>query len=205
MLAMASPHRRLMNLTAAFACIGALFVGALFTGAPFVGVAAAQTTTTPGTTTPAATATTGKTGKTGKVAKVTKKKPCRVLTASEIRQVFGARATSNGNSVTPASAVCRWTVDANGDRPSGTLRIGVALGVPKGAYDALVKNPSYVVVEGVGADALYQPSTGALSLFKGTSIVTIRGVFFDASVRPIRTYDAKDLLVGLAQVAIPKL
>jgi hypothetical protein len=137
--------------------------------------------------------------------RVTRKKPCRVLTKTDLQRALGATATSTGNSISGALAVCRWSVDANGDRPAGLLRVGITFGVPKGAYQALSKNAQYVVVDGLEANALYQPSTGTISIFKGTTIVTIRGTFVDTTVRPVRPYDAEPLLTGLAQTVIPKL
>jgi hypothetical protein len=142
-----------------------------------------------------------------KTDRITKKDACKVLTKSQLEKVFGADATSQGQVKTNKGldVLCDWAIAAAGDRPAGTVRVAVSFAVPPGAYKALKNNAQFEVIEGLGADALYSKATNTLTLFKGNRIVRIRGLFNDTTVRPIRTYDPKLLLLVLGKTALPRL
>ena len=141
-----------------------------------------------------------------KTTRVTKKDACKILTKRNLEEIFGATATSQGKVAKKSDFLCKWQIDANGDRPAGPLQVVVSFDLAPGAYDALKNNPQYEVVDGLGADALYQPRSATLSVFKGRRILGLSAArFFDASVRPIRTYDPKLLLLVAAKTAIPRL
>jgi hypothetical protein len=138
--------------------------------------------------------------------RVEKANACKVLTRAQIEQVLGADAERVARRRVGPDVECDWSVASGGERPAGSLSVGVSFDVPPGAYPALTNNPGYEVIEGIGdADALYQPLTGTLNLFKGRRILKVRGVFNDATTRPIRTYDARAELLELANLAEARL
>jgi hypothetical protein len=138
--------------------------------------------------------------------RVTKKNACKILTKKDLEQIFGASATFQGQVAKKSDFLCKWQVDANGDRPAGPVQIVVSFDLAPGAYDALKNNAQYEVVDGLDADVLYQPRSATLSVFKGRRILGLSAArFFDTTVRPIRTYDPKLLLLVAAEKAIPRL
>jgi len=142
-----------------------------------------------------------------KTSRVTRKNACKVLTQAQLQQVFGGAATFQGKAVANKNldVVCDWAIAANGDRPAGTVRVAVSFAVPPGAYTALKNNAQFEVVDGLGADALFSKATNTLTVFKGGRILRLRGLFNDTTVRPIRVYDPKLLLLVLGKTALPRL
>ena len=138
--------------------------------------------------------------------RVEKDTACKVLTRAQIEQVFGGAAMRVARRRVGPDVECDWSVAGVGDRPAGSLSIGVAFDVPPGAYPALTNNPGFEVIEDIGdADALYQPFTATLNLFKGRRILKVRGVFNDATTRPIRSYDPRRELLELGTLAEARL
>jgi hypothetical protein len=138
--------------------------------------------------------------------RVEKANACKVLTRAQIEQVLGGEAQRVARRRVGPDVECDWSVASGGDRPAGSLSVGVSFDVPPGAYPALTNNPGFEVIEGIGdADALYQPFTGTVNVFKGRRILKVRGVFNDATTRPIRSYDARTELLELAKLAEARL
>jgi hypothetical protein len=132
---------------------------------------------------------------------------CKVVKRSDLESVLGGVATSNGDVRQGPDWLCRWTIGADGERPAGTLKVNVAFKVPPGACDALSKVARYETLDGTDGldDAVFEPLVARLTVCKKKRIVVLQGVFNDASVRPIRTYDARAELVELAGVAQSRL
>ena len=137
--------------------------------------------------------------------RVTRKDACKILTKRQLQQLMASTATFQGQNGTKLDVGCNWAIGASADRPAGTLRLVVSFAVPPGAYKALKSNPQFQVVDGLGVDALYSAGNGTLSVFKGTRILRLRGLFYDATVRPIKTYDPKLALLVLAKAADARL
>lgn len=132
---------------------------------------------------------------------------CKVLKRAHLETVFGGTAASQGDVRQGPDWLCRWNVGANGERPSGWLKVNVAFKVPPGACEALSKNPRYEVLDastGLG-NAVYERSVARLTLCKGKRVLVLQGLFNDATVRPIRTYDATAQYVQLAAIAQDRL
>ncbi len=138
--------------------------------------------------------------------RVKKSNACKVLKRAQIEEVLGGDAQRVARRRVGPDVECDWTVAASGERPAGSLSIGVSFDIPPGAYPALTNNPGFEVVEGIGdAEALYQAFTGTVNLFKGRRILKVRGIFNDVSTRPIRSYDARTELLELATLAETRL
>jgi hypothetical protein len=128
--------------------------------------------------------------------------PCKLLKGSEIVAALGGTVNSPQKGLTtPVSKSCDWKVAASADRPDGTLSVRVMTIGASAAYNGLKNQASlYVAVPQLGK-ALYSQKTGALSLLKGSTYLTVQGVFTAADPLPIHLVDVEPQLISLIKIA----
>lgn len=135
----------------------------------------------------------------------TKANPCKLLKASEIKAQLGGDVTGPTKGlVTPVSNHCRWGASADADRPEGEVVVGLQFVGAKIAFNTAKKEPSNESVSGLGK-AFYVPSLSVVWVLKGSTLLTVQGVFIGIGNTGIDKFDAKDQLVALAKKARSRL
>jgi len=128
--------------------------------------------------------------------------PCKLLKGSEIQQQFGAAVgTPEKGLKTAVSATCTWDVEPSATLPDGTVTATIMYINGDVAYNGLKKESGYETATEL-PNALYHPTTGALMVLKGKTLVTVQGVFLKTS--PITKVDVKPQLVPLAKLAVKR-
>ncbi len=129
------------------------------------------------------------------------KNPCKVLKASEIKRVLdGTVGRPTKGLATPVSIQCKWSVDANAQRPKGDVIVHYMFKGGAAAYAGLKGTPGYEPAAGL-ANALYSERTSSLGVLKGGVYLTVQGVFIDSSSLPIHQVDVEAQLVELMKSA----
>ena len=128
--------------------------------------------------------------------------PCKLLKTSEIQEQFGATVAAPKKGLkTAATVTCTWDVEPSATLPDGTVTATIMFVNGDAAYNGL-KGESGIEVASELPKAIYQPSTGALMVLKGKTLVTVQGVFLRTS--PITKVDVKPQLVPLAKIAVKR-
>ena len=115
------------------------------------------------------------------------KGPCSLATTDQIAAAFGGTVSSGGaDPADPGGKRCTWQVSgASNLGQDGTVSIFYFAVQSRSAFDTAKSGLSSVTtsVAGVGDDAFYMTSTGALQFVKGDTVLTVQGVFGSGSRR----------------------
>jgi hypothetical protein len=127
-------------------------------------------------------------------------KSCKVLKQTEIERVMG-QPTAKGTKglTTRISGTCNWEVAATADLPEGTVSVHLQTFGADVAYETNSELPDVEKVPELGK-AYYDPRTGALTLLKGSKLVTVQAVFIQID-GGIGQVDRKDECIELMKLA----
>jgi ABC-type phosphate transport system substrate-binding protein len=135
--------------------------------------------------------------------------PCTLLKRGEIKRVF-AQSTEKPTKGTvggPVAASCVWKMANTAQKPSGSVSTFVQTVGAKIAFETNRKTLQTSSVRGLGK-AFYQAtgtSGGVVWVLKGTSLLTVQGVFFSVTEPRVDAAVLKRELVALAKVARKRL